>query len=94
MPRSFQLARQTQRNWGGERKLISGLFMEEFNVALKLCEGCGCHWLRTSNQKSVYCIDCRGKLETFPNPETRKRPGRPKKVARIWAVATAEGGGL
>jgi hypothetical protein len=70
--------------------------MEHISLALKICEGCGCVWCRPSDQLSAYCIDCRGKLEAFPNPLTRKKPGRPRKdkLDKVWAVATAEGGAL
>ena len=66
----------------------------ELRVQLKVCEGCGCLWYRPSNQGTVYCLDCREKLETFPSPETRKQRGRPvsRKLFDVWAAATAERG--
>jgi hypothetical protein len=66
----------------------------ELRVQLKVCEGCGCLWYRPSNLVSVYCLDCREKLEIFPNPETRKHRGRPrtKTIFKPLAMAAAEGG--
>jgi hypothetical protein len=47
-------------------------------VALKVCEGCGTLWIR--NGVGVYCGPCENILRDFPDPKTRLRPGRPKKV--------------
>jgi hypothetical protein len=94
---SLLSTRQTETTQLKRREKVHlGEFMTELRVYLKICEGCGCLWFRPSNQGTVYCIDCRGKLESFPTPESRKKPGRPrtKKLGHIWAVATAEGGEL
>lgn len=65
----------------------------EFQVQLKVCEGCGCLWCRAGAESGVYCRECAVKLREFPTPESRKRRGRPaKRVANIWAVAEACGG--
>ena len=57
-------------------------------VQLKVCEGCGCLWYRTQNQRGVYCLGCDATLKQFPPPQNRKRPGRKTgaTLARIWAV--------
>jgi hypothetical protein len=60
----------------------------EMSVQLKICEGCGCLWYRAQAEGSVYCKECKQKLREFPEPETRKRPGR-RSLPRVWAV---EGG--
>ena len=61
----------------------------ELRVQLKVCEGCGCLWLRAQNQETVYCRECHQKLKDFPTPESRKRRGRPsrKPPARVFASA-------
>lgn len=66
----------------------------ELLVQLKICEGCGCLWYRALTQGTVYCNNCKGKLEKFPSPETRKRRGRPstKRLFRLSAVAIDSGG--
>lgn len=66
----------------------------ELRVQLKICEGCGCLWLRAQTQGTVYCRQCETKLRDFPAPETRKRRGRPgrRPQMNIWAVAEAVGG--
>jgi uncharacterized Zn finger protein (UPF0148 family) len=66
----------------------------ELRVQLKVCEGCGCLWLRAQSQGSVYCNGCETKLREFPVPESRKRRGRPgrKLPFRAWAVADETGG--
>ncbi len=64
-------------------------------VHLKVCEGCGCLWYRSQQQRSsVYCVRCVERLKDFPTPQSRKRRGRPRKVAlpTVWAVADAMGG--
>ena len=48
-------------------------------VTLKVCEGCGTLWVRRA-VSGVYCGPCARLLEDFPDPRTRLRPGRPKKV--------------
>lgn len=59
----------------------------ELRVQLKVCEGCGCLWLRAQSQQTVYCRECDQKLKDFPTPESRKRRGRPsrKPPARVFA---------
>jgi uncharacterized Zn finger protein (UPF0148 family) len=66
----------------------------EVRVQLKVCEGCGCLWYRAQTHGSVYCKECETKLKNFPSPESRNRRGRPgrRQLARVWAVAEAEGG--
>jgi hypothetical protein len=69
----------------------------EVCVQLKICEGCGCLWLRAENQ-GVYCCNCQVKLKDFPAPETRKRRGRPRRkppisdLVKEWAASKAAGG--
>lgn len=66
----------------------------DVQVQLKVCEGCGCLWYRPSVDARVYCQPCNERLKDFPTPESRKRRGRPKKIAlpTVWAVAEATGG--
>jgi uncharacterized Zn finger protein (UPF0148 family) len=58
-------------------------------VHLKVCEGCGCLWLRAQEQGSVYCRECEYRLRDYPSPESRKRRGRPVRMTlpKVWAVA-------
>lgn len=68
----------------------------EIKIQLKVCEGCGCLWFRVQGQASVYCNDCDVKLREYPEPETRKRRGRPcgkrQPAAAGWPTAAAMGG--
>ena len=50
-------------------------------VMLKVCEGCGTLWIRKQAASGVYCAPCTAVFEHFPDPKTRRRPGRPKKGA-------------
>jgi len=61
----------------------------EVRVHLKICEGCGCLWFRAQNQGSVYCCECETKLKDFPEPESRKRRGRPPRKPRLDLLAMA-----
>lgn len=67
----------------------------EMRVQFKICEGCGCIWYRGQAEEGVYCRGCIAKLGDFPSAESRKRRGRPagNRLARVWAVAEAAGGG-
>ncbi len=49
------------------------------SVSLKVCEGCGTLWIRKQAGAGVYCAPCIDVLQHFPDPKTRRRPGRPKK---------------
>ncbi len=49
------------------------------SVTLKVCEGCGTLWVRRG-ASGVYCGPCAELFREFPDPRTRLRPGRPKKV--------------
>lgn len=49
------------------------------SVTLKVCEGCGTLWLRGDANATVYCARCAERLKQFPDPKTRRRPGRPLK---------------
>jgi hypothetical protein len=51
----------------------------ELRLNLKICESCGCLWLRPYTEASVYCSPCHERLRQFPAVHGRKRPGpRPK----------------
>jgi hypothetical protein len=66
-----------------------GDVMMDLRVQLKVCEGCGCLWYRSQNQRRVYCNGCDTRLKQFPPVQSRRRPG-PKTaitLARILAVA-------
>lgn len=60
-------------------------------VNLKVCEGCGTLWFRKQMGTEVYCGPCVDILQHFPDPKTRRRPGRPKKSAGSLAVGGALG---
>ena len=49
------------------------------SVSLKVCEGCGTLWVRRRADAGVYCGPCALRLQDFPDPKTRRRPGRPVK---------------
>ena len=70
--------------------------MIEVRVQLKICESCGCLWVRSLAQHNIYCKDCERKLRDFPEPSTRKRRGRPARTVlpRLLGVAEAMGGAL
>ena len=46
---------------------------------LKICESCGCLWLRSHSELSVYCAPCLDRLRQFPAVGGRKGRGRPPK---------------
>lgn len=46
--------------------------MNNSRVYLKICEGCGVLWLRTSVAAGVYCRGCSTKLAEFPPPNPGK----------------------
>jgi hypothetical protein len=48
-------------------------------VDLKICEGCGSLWYRTSGGTTVYCYGCAIKLGEFPSPRLRRSPGGRRK---------------
>lgn len=53
----------------------------EVRIQLKICESCGCLWYRPQTQESIYCKNCKIKLQHFPSPDSRKRRGRPSLTA-------------
>ena len=60
--------------------------MMYLKVSLKICEGCGNLWFRAENGTTVYCGSCAKKLESFPIPRLRRRPGgRRKKDLQVVA---------
>jgi hypothetical protein len=62
----------------------------DLRVHLKICEGCGCLWIRPQGLSNVYCAGCARKLRDYPVPESRKRRGRPPRMTAQrpgWAVA-------
>jgi len=60
----------------------------ELRVQLKICEACGCLWLRAQVDTRVYCATCDKKFKDFPTVESRKRRGRPRKIVlpTVFAV--------
>ena len=48
---------------------------------LKICEGCGCLWLRSNLESGVYCAACFDRLKQFPAVHGRKGRGRPRKTS-------------
>jgi hypothetical protein len=56
-------------------------------VSLKVCEGCGTLWVREAQMRAVYCRPCAGLLQHFPDPQTRRRVGRPTKDRSISTCA-------
>ena len=66
----------------------------ELCVHLKVCEGCGCLWLRPQFHRGVYCSACTETLREFPAPLTRKRRGPRrghKPLSSLWTMAEAGG---
>jgi predicted amidophosphoribosyltransferase len=53
--------------------------MTYLSMTLKVCEGCGTLWIRSQASLTVYCARCAERLKHFPDPKTRRRPGRPLK---------------
>jgi hypothetical protein len=47
---------------------------------LKICEACGCLWLRSQLEAGVYCASCYDRLKQFPTVEGRKHRGRRRKT--------------
>ena len=60
--------------------------MMYLKVYLKICEGCGNLWFRAENGTTVYCGSCAKRLECFPSPRQRRRPGGRRKKD-VLAVA-------
>jgi hypothetical protein len=69
-------------------------------VQLKICEGCGCLWIRpTCLGSSAYCRGCQIKLKDFPIDTRLSRRAARRGVrferpapTRDWAVAEGAGG--
>jgi hypothetical protein len=53
--------------------------MDHF-LNLKICESCGCLWLRAHLEASVYCAPCYERLKQFPAVSGRRRRGRRPKI--------------
>ncbi len=68
--------------------------MTYLSVTLKVCEGCGTLWLRSQAGVTVYCARCADKLQYFPDPKTRRRPGRPPRRRVLAAEPVLAGGSL
>jgi hypothetical protein len=73
--------------------------MNYLKMTLKVCEGCGNLWLRSGQVSQVYCARCAEMLKDFPDPKTRRRPGRPPKkrpmsVEQSQGTAVAQAGGV
>jgi hypothetical protein len=66
--------------------------MTYLSVTLKVCEGCGTLWLRSQASAAVYCMHCAERLKHFPDPKTRRRPGRPLKQRAAPERALLGGG--
>ena len=66
--------------------------MTYLSVSLKVCEGCGTLWLRSEASLTVYCARCAERLKHFPDPKTRRRPGRPLKHRRAGLEAALTSG--
>ncbi len=64
------------------------------SVTLKVCEGCGTLWLRGNTSVTVYCAHCAERLKQFPDPKTRRRPGRPLKHRSVAVVHEPVAGGV
>jgi len=59
---------------------------------LKICESCGCLWLRSHSEPSVYCAPCLDRLSQFPAVGGRKGRGRHRKstLPTVHAVDARE----
>lgn len=51
-------------------------------VQLKVCEGCGSLWFRSSGLLEVYCGGCVTKLADFPRVGMMRRPGRKRAMTQ------------
>lgn len=49
-------------------------------VSLKICESCGCLWLRPDPEAGVYCTPCFDRLKQFPAVQGRTRRGPRKRT--------------
>lgn len=54
--------------------------MNDLQIDLKVCEGCGALWLRRTLSGEVYCRGCKQKLADFPAPRGRRAPQRRTRV--------------
>ena len=54
------------------------------SMQLKVCEGCGSLWVRSTFVPDVYCSNCVEVLSDFPRVGIDRRPGR--KRLRIAAL--------
>jgi hypothetical protein len=68
--------------------------MNDLRMELKVCEGCGALWLRTSNQGGIYCRSCRSRLSQLPAAKghhrllgPRRKPAGPPQTAGLTVLA-------
>ena len=66
--------------------------MTYLRLVLKVCEGCGSLWLRSTQGLNVYCAACTDRLKDFPDPKTRRRLGRPRKHCNEDRIGVIAGG--
>ena len=52
--------------------------MEYLFLELKVCEGCGTLWLRSTDLRQTYCPGCTQRLASFPAPSGKRAGGRPR----------------
>ncbi len=63
--------------------------MEYLRRDLKVCEGCGGLWVRTSVAAGVYCRHCSPRMMDLPK-RSRVMPGRPCRAIRTGSNGGAE----
>ena len=52
--------------------------MKYVHLDLKVCEGCGTLWLRTTGSDCNYCSGCTSRFAGFPSPAAKRGGGRPR----------------
>jgi hypothetical protein len=72
--------RQAKRTCEALTRNTGETLMTFESMQLKVCEGCGSLWVRSSAVSVVYCRSCIVKLADFPHVGRDRRPGRKKAV--------------
>ena len=72
--------------------------MNNSNLCLKICEGCGALWLRAESLTGVYCRRCVQVLAEMPEARERRgrqsgRMRRPCRTIERTTLHLANGGG-
>lgn len=71
---------------------LKGTKVNDLRLDLKVCEGCGVLWLRSTTMEEVYCTRCASQLAEFPAPRGKRAGGRPRtRVGRAAGCAAGQG---